>query len=232
MALDTPVAGTLAENASASSSLLVPYPAGVTAGDLLLLWVAVSVNTAPTNPGGAGFVSIVSGGAGTGSQSPAGRWSYKVADGSESGNVTVSMSTATSRGRMWRISGVDPAAPLEDVGAHTAAAIGGAVTHPGVTTTREGCQLWASAARNSTGATFTAVVSPFAMTEDVDDGTPYPSTQVSWLTWSGSGATGAVTFDADNSVRAAYDLFALRPAPVPFVPVPFTGAAAITRRRP
>ncbi len=33
MAIGTPVAGTLAENASATSSLAVPYPATIAAGD-------------------------------------------------------------------------------------------------------------------------------------------------------------------------------------------------------
>lgn len=209
MAIGTPVAGTLAENATAATSLAVPHPTGISAGDLLLLWVAVSVATVPNLP--AGWTSVVSGSSGS-SQSPAQRVYYKVATGSETGNQTVTMSNSTSRGQMWRISGVDQTTPIDVVGTHTAAAIGGALTHPGVTTTVTGCQVWAFAMRNATSGTWTTITSPFTMTEALDDGTPYPTTQVSYLTWSGSGATGTVTFGGDNTVRAGYDVIALRPA--------------------
>lgn len=221
MAIGTPVAGTLAENATATTSLAVPYPAGISAGDLLLMWVAVSVATVPALP--AGWTSIVSGSSGTGSQSPSNRWYYKVATGSETGNQSVTHSNATSRGQMWRISGVDQTTPIDVVGTHTAAAIGAATTHPGVTTTVTGAQVWASAMKNSSGGTYPTVTSPFTMTEVLDDGTPYPTVQVSYLTWSGSGATGTVTFGTDTSVRAGYDVLALRPAADSV-----TGSAAVT----
>lgn len=220
MAIGAPVAGTLAENATAATSTPVPYPAGISAGDLLLMWVAVSVATAPNLP--AGWTSIVSGSSGTGSQSPAARWYYKIATGSETGNQTVTHSNATSRGLMWRISGVDTTTPIDVVGTHTAAAIGAATTHPGVTTTMPDTQVWASAMKNLSAGSYPTVTSPFTMTEVVDDGTPYPTTQVSYLTWSGSGATGTFTFGSDTSVRAGYDVFALRPA----APATLSGTAA------
>lgn len=232
MPIGTPVAGTLAENASAASSLLVPYPMGLSAGDLILLVVAVSVNTPPTNPTGAGFTSITSGASGTGAQSPAYRASYKVSDGTESGDLTVTMSTATSKGIMWRISGVDTANPVDVVGTPSFTAIGVELTSDGVTTTMAGCQVWAVGVRNSAAVAWDPITAPFTMTEALDDAAPLPATQVSYLTWGGSGATGTVVFDTYSAVRSGGNVFALRAPPPSFVPVPFTGAAAITRRRP
>ena len=232
MPIGTPVAGTLAENASTASSLAVPYPAGITAGQALLLVVSVSISSPPNNPTGAGFTSITSGASGTGAQSPAYRCSVKIADGSETGDVTVSMSTALSKGTIWRIPGVNTSTPVDVTGTPESVEIGTALTHPGVTTTMPGCQLWSIGVRNSNSLTWSTITSPFTMTEALEDAAPLPTTQVSYLTWSGSGATGTVAFDSNTSVRSGGNVFALRPAPDLFVPVPFTTAAPITRRRP
>lgn len=203
MAIGNPVPGTLVENPSAASSLAVPYPAGISAGDLLLMWVVVSVSSVPNLP--AGWVEIVGGGSGTGAQSPAGRWYRRVAVGTESGSQTVTMSSSTSHGQMWRVSGVDQANPIDVVGAHTPRAIGEATTHPGVTTTMPGCQVWASGFKNSGSLSWDPITSPFTMTEVLDDTSPYPTAQASYRTWTGSGATGTITFDSANAVRAGYD---------------------------
>lgn len=212
MAIGAPVPGTAAELASAGTSLAVPYPEGITAGDLLLLEVSVSIATPPNNPGAAGFDSWFTGQSGS-AQSPAYRVSAKVALGSETGSVTVTHSTATSKGRMWRISGVDPTTPLDVAGTPVSVAIGTALTHPGVTTTMPGCQVWAVGVRNSNSATWSTITSPFVMTEAWEDTAPLPTTQVSYRTWTGSGATGTVVFDGNTSVRSGGNVFALRPAP-------------------
>jgi hypothetical protein len=210
VAIGTPVAGTLAENATAATSTPVPYPAGITAGDLLLMFVAVNVGTVPALP--AGWTDIVSGASGTGSQSPSIRWQYKIADGSETGTQSVTHSNTLSKGMMWRISGVDQSVPVDVTGTHVAVAIGTSLTHAGVTTTVTGCQVWASGMRNSGTQTWATITSPFTMTEDLEDTAPSPTTQVSYLTWSGSGATGTIVFDTVSTVRAGGDAFALRPA--------------------
>ena len=224
MPIGTPVAGTLAENSSAAASLAVPYPAGITAGDLLLLVVVVSVNTVPNLP--SGWDPLTSGASGTGSQSPAYRVSQKIATGSESGSQTVTMSSSTSHGQMYRISGADQTTPIDVVGTPLYAAIGVSPASAGVTTTMVGCQLWAIGVRNASSYAWDPIIDPFTMTEILDDSDPYPSMQVSYLTWSGSGATGTITFDAYSVVRSGGNVFAVRPAAAPPLVVTATPAAA------
>ena len=149
MVIGTPVGGTHVENSTAATTLSVPYPAGITAGDLLLMFVAVNSATTATLPGS--WTSIVEGWCGTGSQSPAIRWMYLIAGGSESGTVDVTTPNVVGKGRMWRVSGVDQSVPVDVVGANSFTAIGTSLTHPGITTTIPDCQVWVSGLRNSVG---------------------------------------------------------------------------------
>lgn len=230
MAIGTPVAGTLAENASSATSLAVPYPADILAGHLLLLLVSVSISTPPNNP--ALFTTILSGSSGDGTQSPALRWSYKIADGTESGTRSVSMSTSTSKGMMWRISGVDQDNPIDVVGTHAFADIGGSYVNAGLSPTMQGCQVWTSAVRNSAALSWAQITNPFTMTEALDDPSPLPTTQASWRLREEATPTGVIVFDSNTTVRGAFDAFALRPASAPFVPSAFTRPAALRHRRP
>jgi hypothetical protein len=124
-------------NGSASGSLA--YPAGVAAGDLLLL-VSARSNTSLGNvtvPGG--FTQTGTNQAGT---SPAFAIWYKVANGTESGSVTVGHDSSTSVKTFWmhRFTTVNGAAPIHVPPTTSGAAVGsGTVTMRSVTTTGNAC---------------------------------------------------------------------------------------------
>ena len=91
------------------------YPAGITAGDLLLMWITRSSSTPPTLPSGwtaePTLGTVTSGGS-----SPSGRWCYKVATGSESGSVTV---TTNAKAQILVFRGIDTSAPFADVDSYS-----------------------------------------------------------------------------------------------------------------
>lgn len=211
MSISTPVAGTAAANTSASTTLSVPYPSGITAGDVLVLYVGVASSTAPTNPSGTGFSSLITGT--SGGSSPAFRVSRKIADGSETGNVSVTTPNATSQGRIWRVSGVDQVTPVDvsgtTFGSSTAVS---AYDIPTLTTTRVGVMLFVVAGANSASGVFTEPTSPAAFTEIWDSQTCLPSSTASYLIWSSSGATGTVNQVRPATTRGFAGMIALRPA--------------------
>ncbi len=95
--------------ATGTTSLSVPHPPGIVAGDLLVLAIA---NKYPTNgPATPAGWTLVTNGQGSGGAGAAGNDTgfvyatvfVKVADGTESGNLTVTLTSAnTSMGRMFR----------------------------------------------------------------------------------------------------------------------------------
>ncbi len=96
--------------ASGSTSLSLPYPTGIIAGDLLVVAIANKYPAnGPTTPSGDGF-SFPTNGQGTGGAGAAGNDAgstyatvyTKVADGTETGNLSVTLTSAnSSRGRMF-----------------------------------------------------------------------------------------------------------------------------------
>lgn len=101
--------GTAGAAATGSTSLAVPYPASIAAGDLLVLCVGNKYPTnGPTTPTGftapAGYqTSGGSGAAGIDTGTVYSSVYYKVATGSESGNLTVTITSGNSSvGRMFR----------------------------------------------------------------------------------------------------------------------------------
>lgn len=69
---------------TASTSAIVPVPAGIANGDLMLMWVALDTSGDTINPTSSGFTSV------TGSN----KWKKKIASGSEGTSKTVSWSGA------------------------------------------------------------------------------------------------------------------------------------------
>lgn len=88
----------------------IAYPAGIQAGDLLVIALHVNLNRTFTAP--AGWTVVSSGTTATNNQTV---MIYKVADGTETGTVTITNdSTATARrGVMAAFDGVDPVNPID-----------------------------------------------------------------------------------------------------------------------
>lgn len=128
------------ENGS-GTAVVLPYPTGVQAGELLVAHITHSHQTAPTsNPGGWTLIdseNSISGGPPSGSS-----W-YKWADGSEQGTVTFPTHTTAGKisGVMARWAGVDPTTPLD--ASHTSSSTGAqtSYTPPTLTTVTAGARI-------------------------------------------------------------------------------------------
>lgn len=136
------------ENASATSVVL-PYPAGVTAGELLIAHITHSAATAPnTNPGGWTLITAQANDSGSGAGTA--MW-YKWATGSESGSVTFVTSATAGRvtGIMERWAGVDPTTPLDAPGVGASAGVQLGFTSPSISTTTTGALVLHQVALNA-----------------------------------------------------------------------------------
>lgn len=203
-------AGTVALNNTAATTLSVPYPAGIQAGDVIAMPVGVNSATIATLPSGwlAGGVSSASGG-----NAPSERIMLKVCTGTESGSVNVTTASATSRGQMLLFRGVDNTTPLDNAGSVTASATA-TTTYalPSMTTTAPGAALILVGVANTVGGTWTSPTSPGAFIETAETTGAIPSMGVQYLIWSGSGATGTVNYARSTNVRGCTGMLALRPA--------------------
>lgn len=202
--------GTLGANSVAATTLAVPYVASPAAGDVFVAIVNVDDPTVPTLP--AGWTSAVSY-QGTGAQSPGGRVFYKIATGSETGNLSVTTVSATSNGVMLMFRGVDQTTPIDVAGSTVSPAASTTYTIPSITTTTTGVALVAGAASFAVGGSFSTIAAPAAMTEVLDTTNGVrPVMAVDYLIWSGSGATGTVAVTRTTSTRGCGWMIALRPA--------------------
>lgn len=203
-------AGTVALNNAAATTLSVPYPAGIQAGDVIAMPVGVNSATVATLPPGwlAGGVSSASGG-----NAPSERIMLKVCTGTESGSVNVTTANATSRGQMLLFRGVDNTTPLDNAGSVTASATA-TTTYalPSMTTTAPGAALVLVGVANTVGGTWTSPTSPGTFTETAETTGAIPSMGIQYLIWSGSGATGTVNYARSTNVRGCTGMLALRPA--------------------
>lgn len=233
-------AGTVALNDAAATTLNVPYPSGIQAGDVIAMPIGVNSATLPAIPSDwlAGGVSSTSGGS-----APAERIILKVCTGTETGSVAVTTPSATSRGQMLLFRGVDNATPIDNAGSTTASATATAsYSLPSMTTTLPGVAIVLVGVANAPGGTWTSPTSPGAFTETAETTGAIPSTGIQYLIWSGSGATGTVTYGRSTSVRGCTGMLALRPAVTSTPPGQSsgsgifqfvgTGSGAATRRAP
>lgn len=208
MAITYQGAGTTAANTVAATTLAVPYPASIQAGDVLVLVVGVS-GVAPTNP--AGFTSAIT--TNSGGSTPAYRVSYKVATGSESGSLNVTTPSQTSQGRMFLFRGVDQTTPIDVAGTIFGSSTAvSAYNIPTLTTTTTGVTLVSVGIANAASGTFTPPTVPAAFTEVWDAIATTPGITTDYLIWSGSGATGTINLVHSSAVRGAAGVIALRPA--------------------
>ena len=198
-------AGTLAT----TTSVAYPTPGGgILAGDLIVYWATSGTATAPSNPGGSGFTSAVTGT--SGGSSPSFRIGYKVAAGGESGSVTI---TGTTQGQMFLFRGVDQTTPLDVAGTTFGSSTGTtAYNIPTLTTTVAGVALVYCGAANVGTGSMTPPTVPAAFTEVTDSIASSPNSSAGYLIWSGSGATGTINLVRSSSVRGAAGAIALRPA--------------------
>jgi PKD repeat protein len=134
-------AGSIAANASGTPS--IPYPAGIAAGDLLIIHYAVATATVtPTTPSGwtklFGPVNMAGGG-----NNNKGYLYYKVAAGSETGTLTFANTGASNYavGIMAAYTGCDATTPIDTSATANLATTGTTGTCPSVTTTRGDTRL-------------------------------------------------------------------------------------------
>lgn len=205
-------AGTAAANAANATTLNVPYPAGLAAGDVLVLCLAINSTTVSTVP--TGFTSQVSTNASA--TTPQIRILTKYATGSESGSLAVTTANVTSQGRLLAFRGADQTTLLDT----TATILQRGAANltfplPSQTTTAAGAALIAVASQNGNTGTWSPPTEIAGWVESHDVASPTPKMFASYLLWSGSGATGVQTVTSSTSLRGAAGMIALRPASGP-----------------
>lgn len=146
--------------AAGTTSLSVPYPAGLSSGNLLVLAIANKYPAnAPSVPSGWTQLAQGSGGAGTAGADSGQVYStvmYKVSDGTETGSLSVTLTSSnTCLGRMFAYSNATGAWDLaavtdDDTVASTTMSFSFA-SNPGVAA---GDHIFAASAANGTSATF------------------------------------------------------------------------------
>lgn len=165
MAIAFGAAGSRLLVGTATTSWAVPYPATVNADDLLVLhivtnggtvttpsgWTAVFDETTLTNPKGGLFI--------------------KVADGSETGNLTVTVGSTTGNAMMFSYTGVDTTTPQDATATNSTDSTGSTLdtTIPGLTTVTAGAWLVYANGLNS-GSTQVTTSNGSGFTERVDHG--------------------------------------------------------------
>jgi alkaline phosphatase D len=130
----------------------VAYPASIAAGDLLLLHIVSSAATSSTPP--SGWTEVYRE---TTVSNPKGGVYIKTASGSESGSLTVTMSSSTGRAAISRFTGVD--ATPQDVAATSVlldATSDTTVDLPSLTTANANSMLVYMAGANSTSVSMTS----------------------------------------------------------------------------
>lgn len=214
------------EGASVTSAV-IPYPAGIVAGELLLVTVAESAATATNvNPGGWTLGWAQNGPTSTPSTTV---W-YKIATGSESGSVTFTTNATAGRvtGIMTRWSGVDNTTPMDQLAFGSNSGIATSFTMAAMTTvTANAFNIYAVSLNAATAA-------------DID--TPTGMTKVAGSTGTGrrhsvfyeprptTGSSGTRTF-TDNpatSLQWSGIVVALRPAATGTTPQDFSRSGTLS----
>lgn len=164
MAIAFGAAGTRLLVGTAGTSWAVPYPAGIAAGDLLVLHI-VTNGGAVTTP--AGWTAVYNE---TVLANPKGGLFIAVAAGTESGNLTVTTASTTGNAMMFRYTGVEAATPQDAAATSVSldATTDTTVDLPAITTVTANTMLVYADGANSGTVTMTG---PAGSTERVDQGT-------------------------------------------------------------
>lgn len=210
-----------------AANLSLPYPTGIVAGDLLWLPASSSVATAFATTAVTGFTRRYALNSGGGA--PVGAGFYKIATGSETGNVTVTTPGGSSIARMFLYRGVDQATPFDvaDAAFGTASTVTAYVV-PTQTPTRAGCAMLVHTWSNATSGTWTP---PSGYTELMDStgGGMVNATEVAHLLGAGSGATGTRTATRSAGSRGGAAGVVLRPASADRPRNTYSSNSALTR---
>lgn len=202
MAIAFGSAGTQLTVTTAATSFAVPYPSGIAADDLLVLFMSTS-GGAVTTP--SGWTVIYNE---TSLANPKGGLWIKKATGSESGTLAVTTASTTGAAMMFRYTGVDATTPQDATATNVFlnATTDPTIDIPSITTATNGAMLVYVGTANSSTVTFTGVD-----TERVDfgagrSGALYDVIQAT------AGASGVKT--VTQSAGRAYwgAMMALRPA--------------------
>ena len=210
MAIAYGAAGAILEQTTASTTWNVPYPAGISAGEMLIVHISAGSNISSTLPSGWTLIAKD-----TTTTSTRIALIYKIASGSESGNLAVTMASGTGCAIMHRYSGVDSGDPLDSVTPSTAAS-GSTVTSvtlPSITTNSANSWIVAACALNSTSQ---VINTTSGMTERYDfvgdggggSGTRAGSLQDEARTTAGATGTRQISWSAVRTVTSF--LFALK----------------------
>ncbi len=191
-----------------ATTLVIPAPSGVQAGDVML--GAVAVRGAPRITAPAGWVLVREDVNGTTQKQAV---YYKVAGSSEPASFTWTFSASrAAAGGIFDYAGVNTSSPIDRSGGQVTSTASTSITAPSITTTSNGDQivgLFCITANNS-------VTPPGSMTERFDLASnavsPYITSEGADQAQATAGATGARTATASVKGQSIGQLVALRPA--------------------
>jgi hypothetical protein len=199
-------AGTAVSQQVTQTTIDLPYPAGITAGDFLVFYVGNN-GASVTLPSGWSSMTGSAGSVAAGSNGSL-LLAGKVADGSETGSLTVTQASAFAVGRMFRYTGVDQTTP-QDTTATSTSSTTASITDPAITTVTPGAMEIAVAMSRTAGT----ITGPGGYTTENQNTTGNPSTLYLDQLDAAAGSTGTVAFTLPGaSVNAAAVHAALRPA--------------------
>lgn len=213
MAIAFGAAGTRLNQTTAATTWNVAYPAGISAGDCLVLFIS-SNGGAPSATPPTGWTEVFREASTV--TNPRGGLYIKIATGSESGTLAVTMTSTTGNAQMLRYTGVDATTP-QDVTRSIVENSGTTVANvvlPSITTVTNGAMLVFVGAWNSSSRTSTA---PAGSTERIDfiadGGTAKAGTLADEIDAT-AGATGTRTLTSSSGTGIANwgAMMALRPA--------------------
>lgn len=196
-----------ATHVGASAVSTAPVIPSCVAGDILVLTQERSSSSLPTLPGGWTAIGDTT----SAGSSPTIRMSYKVAAGTE-GGTTVTLSNG--KGQVDVLRGIDTTSPVADWDVYGIATSASTYPVPSITADGTGNLLLVGAVANSSSLSFGAITgTPTGWTE-VSDDPALPASQVSFVVWAGSGATGALTAHPSVAQRGCAMAVAFRPGVV------------------
>lgn len=216
---------TVYESASATS-VVIPFPSGIVAGELLIAQVTESAATASTtNPGGWTLAKAQNGP----TSAPSTAVWYRVADGTETGSVTFATNATAGRvtGTMERWSGVDTTTPMDAAAVSANSPVATTFQMPSITTVTANAVLVHAISLNASSS---ADIDTLAGTTKVTGSTGTGRRQgVFYETLAAAGASGTRTWTENpttTTLQWAGVTLALRPAAVAGNPSPVGIATA------
>ena len=193
-------------NATATSSVTVPKPAGTASGDVLVACLALNGGSVSSSGLPAGWTSIATA---TGVANPHVFGYYHVAGSSEPTSYTWSLGSSVANGAgIARYSGVRAASPIDATATTASGASATTGTLPGVTTATPGAMLVGCMAINSS-STGVSIASSSGMTEAWDIGGKRH--ELADHAQAAAGPSGSKTWTFSSAREWAGWLVALRP---------------------